>query len=75
MIFSGSAKDVGSHQAVGEKDNNQMHVWNVEVYSKCIYGMWKYTYITNKSVIASFVYDNAASLIILRIVPAQFASR
>ena len=42
---------------------------------KCIYGMWKYTYITNKSVITSFVYDNAASLIIARIVPAQFASR
>ena len=32
MVCSGSAKNVGSHQAVGEKDNNQMHVWNVEVY-------------------------------------------
>ena len=32
MIFTGSAEDAASHQAVGEKDNNQMHVWNVEVY-------------------------------------------
>ena len=32
MICSGFARDAGSHPAVGEKDNNQMHVWNVEVY-------------------------------------------
>ena len=32
MIFTGSAEDAASHQAVGEKDNNQMHVWNVMAY-------------------------------------------
>ena len=32
MVFSGFVKSVGSRQPVGEKDNNQMHVWNVEVY-------------------------------------------
>ena len=32
MIFTGSAEDAASHPAVGEKDNNQMHVWNVMAY-------------------------------------------
>ena len=32
MMFYGFVKSVGSRQAVGEKDNNQMHVWNVEIY-------------------------------------------
>ena len=32
MVCFGFVKSVGSRQPVGEKDNNQMHVWNVEVY-------------------------------------------